>query len=137
MARGKSSSSGYSSSGSGGKSRSSNPHMVDSSGPSDGLKSMNYNAADAGNYKSTENQKGATAGVKDTGSGSGPSGGKMDYKFSDVGNYQSGNNNRGGAATKNYDRPADKDCEYMAPGLEELRAKQDRASGHSKSDEND
>lgn len=100
---------------------------TNASGPRDGMKSMDYKPGDAGSYKSSSaGGKGGFSGIRDTSGGTVQ---QLKRSAPNVGIVQSGNNNRGGAATSNYDRAPDKDCTYMAPGLEELRAKQDRARG--------
>lgn len=105
-----------------------NPRVVDTSlNRKEGISGMQAQAGQAGGYVSNESKGGAVAGIRDTSGGSSIQ--ELRRSAPNVGVYQSGNNNRGGAATRNYDSSTDKSQSYMAPGLEELRAKQDRASG--------
>lgn len=115
-----------------------NPRMVDLPGPKDRttLDQSDYNSKGMtpNNYKSPENQKGSIAGVRDNSAGAVQ---ELKRSTPNAGVYQSGNNPRGGAATGSYDSKTDAPYNsYTAPGLDELRAKQDRASGKRKG-END
>lgn len=94
----------------------------------EGLSGMAADNREPGGYKSkSSGGSGGFSGIRDTSGGQKIPANTRDNPV--AGSVQSGNNNRGGPATQNCDRAFDSDCQYMAPGLEALRKKQDRARG--------